>query len=308
MARRQLTDTVFMIRPSHFSFNEETYGSNSFQSKPELSAIEIRETAKKEFDQMVDILRFNKINVIVFDELGTEELPDAVFPNNWISTHQDGMIVTYPMQSELRRKERREDIIDSLSSAFEVSRRYSLELFETQDQFLEGTGSLILDRENEIAYACLSPRTDVRLLHKFGLLTSYKMIFFHASDENGNAIYHTNVMMALGQDFVICCMEAVEKEKHTELMMSFQQTKKELLDISLKQMNSFAGNMLELINTEGKRILVMSQTAFDSLNPEQLVFLNNRTNLLPVSIPTIEKIGGGSTRCMIAEVFLNKKS
>lgn len=308
MARRQLTDTVFMIRPSHFSFNEETYSSNSFQSKPELSTIEIRETAKKEFDQMVDILRFNKINVIVFDELGTEELPDAVFPNNWISTHQDGMIVTYPMQSELRRKERREDIIDSLSSAFEVSRRYSLELFETQDQFLEGTGSLILDRENEIAYACLSPRTDVRLLHKFGLLTAYKMIFFHASDENGNAIYHTNVMMALGQDFVICCMDAVEKEKHTELLKSFQQTKKELLDISTEQMNSFAGNMLELINTDGKRILVMSQTAFDSLNPEQLVFLNNRTNLLPVSIPTIEKIGGGSTRCMIAEVFLNKKA
>lgn len=307
MARRQLTDTVFMIRPSHFGFNEETSESNSFQSKPEISVVEIRETAKKEFDQMVDLLRYNKINVTVFEESGNESLPDAVFPNNWISTHQDGMIVTYPMQSELRRKERREYIIDSLSSAFEVTRRYSLELFETQNQFLEGTGSLILDRQNERAYACLSPRTDVRLLHKFGLLTSYKMIFFHANDDQGKAIYHTNVMMALGEDFVVCCMEAVEKQKRAELLLSFQQTNKELLEISIDQMKSFAGNMLELKNAEGRRILVMSQTAFDSLTPEQLVFLNNRTHLLPISIPTIEKIGGGSTRCMIAEVFLPKK-
>lgn len=305
---KQLTDSLIMIRPRSFGFNPETESSNKFQKRlPNLEEKQIRTQAIKEFDEMVDQLRALDVEVIVFDDLEDTVLPDSIFPNNWISTHSDGSIYTYPMFAPVRRKERREDIIDSISANFKVLKRYSLEVFEVQNQFLEGTGSLILDRDHNIAYACLSPRTDVRVLHKFSLLSGYRIVYFKAADQNGFEIYHTNVLMALGHDFVVCCMSAINKESRDVVLENFKNTGKELIDISFEQMSKFAGNMLEIKNRIGKRFLILSETAFQSLTKEQISLLSKRTELIPVNISTIESIGGGSARCMIAENFLSKQ-
>ncbi len=295
-----------MIRPAHFAYNEETALNNTFQKKSDASYEQISKLAKDEFDQMVSVLRHEGIEVVVIDDTPKPIKPDAVFPNNWISFHDDGTILTYPMNASSRRLERREDIIEYFNVHFKVSRRLSLEIFEPKNQFLEGTGSMILDRKNKIVYACLSPRTHIELLHHFSLLMDYKVCFFKATDQNGIDIYHTNVLMALGVDFVVCCMQAVEPSKKEELESLFVATGKELVDITFDQMNSFAGNMLQLCNHNGDPILILSRTAFNSLTKEQLNKLSSKTKLLPVEIPTIEKIGGGSARCMIAEVFLKK--
>ncbi len=295
-----------MIRPAHFAYNEETALNNTFQKKSDASYEQISKLAKDEFDQMVSVLRHEGIEVVVIDDTPKPIKPDAVFPNNWISFHDDGTILTYPMNASSRRLERREDIIEYFNVHFKVSRRLSLEIFEPKNQFLEGTGSMILDRKNKIVYACLSPRTHIELLHHFSLLMDYKVCFFKATDQNGIDIYHTNVLMALGVDFVVCCMQAVEPSKKEELASLFVATGKELVDITFDQMNSFAGNMLQVCNHKGDPILVLSRTAFNSLTKEQLNKLSSKTKLLPVEIPTIEKIGGGSARCMIAEVFLKK--
>lgn len=301
----QLTDVIMMIRPKSFGFNPETEADNKFQKRPSsLEDKQIRTQALAEFDAMVALLKSKDIEVMVFEDLEESVLPDSVFPNNWISTHEDGSVYTYPMYAPIRRKERRDDIIDVLSKSFLVAKRYSLELFEVQNQFLEGTGSMILDRDYKIAYAALSPRTDPRVLHKFSLLSNYNVILFKAKDKDGFPIYHTNVLMALGQDFVICCMESIEDEKKELLLNSFRTTGKELVEISFEQMTKFAGNMLEVKNKSGKRFLIMSDTAYESLDQDQIAKLGHKTTLLIVHIPTIEKIGGGSARCMIAENFL----
>jgi hypothetical protein len=255
---------------------------------------------------MVKKIRAYQIEVNVFDDENTQILPDSVFLNNWITIHEDGTIFTYPMFAPIRRKERREDILDSLQKDYAQVRRYSLEVFEVQNQFLEGTGSMIFDREHKIAYACLSSRTDVRVLHKFSLLSGFNILFFKAIDKNGFEIYHTNVMMALGHNFVVCCLAAIDTENREAILNSFARTGKEILDISFEQIEQFAGNMLELINKDGEKILVLSETAYNSLTDEQILFLNRRCKLLTVNIPTIEAIGGGSARCMIAENFLTR--
>lgn len=304
----QLTNRIIMIRPKSFGFNIETASSNKFQSQSETqSKEEITNLAIVEFDQMVQDLDNCGIDVQVFNDSENVVLPDSIFPNNWITLHQDGTIYTYPMFSEIRRKERREDIIDNLSKQFQVKRRYSLEMFEDQNQFLEGTGSMILDRENKIAYACLSPRTDPRVMDKFALLSNYQAFHFKATDLNGFEIYHTNVMMSIGKDFVICCLESVESQKREELLKLFEKTAKALIEINFTQMAQFAGNMLQVISKTGEPHLIMSQTAYNSLDQNQLKLLRDRTKLLVVKIPTIEKVGGGSARCMIAENFLPKK-
>lgn len=211
------------------------------------------------------------------------------------------------MQSLNRRFERREDIISEIEKNFKVERRFSLEIFEDKEQYLEGTGSMIFDNVHRIIYACLSPRTDIQVLQHLASLINYSVFFFYAKDENGLDIYHTNVMMALGKDFVVICLDSVVGEKQSELIDLFKESNKEIIAISFDQMNHFAGNMLQLIAANGDPILVMSQSAFDSLLPSQLSQLTAKTKLLIVNIPTIETIGGGSARCMMAEIFLNRK-
>lgn len=305
----QTTDTLLMVRPAHFGFNEETAGNNAFQVNDQsLSKDEIQEKAKAEFDAFVAKLRAAGINIIVVEDTSSPLTPDAVFPNNWVTFHQDGLIITYPMYAPKRRMERREDVLNDLGQQYAITNHVRMEAHEAQDKFLEGTGSMILDRPNRLVYACLSPRTDAELLDEFGRITGYTPIVFHAVDAQGQDIYHTNVMMALGESFVVIVLDTIRdaKEKR-ELLAQFAATGKEVINLSLEQMMSFAGNMLQVRNTTGQTYLVMSSQAFESLDPEQIAQIEKHTRILHSPIKTIETYGGGSARCMMAEVFLPKR-
>lgn len=299
-----ITDTVFMVRPSHFGYNEETAVNNAFQDNSgDMSPSEISEAAIKEFDRFVNTLREKGIEVIVYNEEDDVIRTDSVFPNNWITTHPQTLI-TYPMYSENRRLERRSDIIKDLEERYGYNRRYYFEHYEAENKFLEGTGSMILDRENEIVYACLSERTNVEILEKFSVLMSYQKIFFHSTDGEGQDIYHTNVMMALGEDFCVVCLESIKNEdERNELVNALQSTRKEIIDISMDQVNQFAGNMIQVKNKVGETFLIMSEQAYKSLTPAQIDKINEFTNILHSPLYTIEKYGGGSARCMIAEIY-----
>jgi hypothetical protein len=307
----QLTSHIMMVRPAHFGFNEQTAVNNSFQSKNESPDTDwLKNIARDEFDRMVQTLTSRGIRVMVVEDTADPVKPDAVFPNNWISFHEGGVVVTYPMFAPNRRIERREDIIDMVEKNYKVQNRYSLEFFENDDDplILEGTGSMILDRPNGIVYACISQRTNPLLLDKFNVLLGTRSVLFKSVDRNGGEVYHTNVMMALGEDFVVICLESVPSARSKEeLLASFKATGKEVVEISMSQMEAFAGNMLEVRSKDGTRYLCLSQTAYDSLDESQKSRLSDRTNLLPIAIPNIEKYGGGSVRCMMAEIFLEPK-
>ncbi|MBK8820516.1 MAG: amidinotransferase [Saprospiraceae bacterium] len=304
-----LTNNIVMIRPAHFGYNAETAVNNAFQQKATEDQNDIiRKEAIREFDNMVEMLRSKGVNVEVVQDTDTPVKPDAVFPNNWISMHDNGSVITYPMYAQNRRIERREDLIEAISLKYRINNQYSFTFYEDEGEFLEGTGSMIFDRENAIVYACLSPRTHITLIDKFNLLMKTKSIVFKALDKNNQPIYHTNVMMALGQDFVVICMDCIpDEDSKKQLISSFEKTGKQIVEITYDQVDSFAGNMLEVLGKNNERYLVMSKTAFDSLNDHQKDILSQKTNILPVPIPTIETYGGGSVRCMMAENFLPVK-
>jgi len=302
---KTITDTILMVRPANFGYNAETAENNSFQSIDGADQHEaIKARALEEFDNMVAELRRYDIEVIVIDDTSSPEKNDAVFPNNWLSTHSNGHIITYPMYAPSRRVERREDIVDQLTESYGYNKRYGFEYLEDAEQFLEGTGSMIIDRDNGIIYACLSPRTDIRTLEKFAVLERHNKIIFHAYDRQGELIYHTNVMMALGVNIVIICLETIrDEEERKELFSSFGKTNKEIIEISLDQMEQFAGNMLQVKSKLGEKYLIMSQAAFSSLNISQIDKIQEHTKIINIPIPTIEKYGGGSVRCMMAEIY-----
>jgi hypothetical protein len=306
---RQLTSHIMMIRPANFGFNDQTAANNAFQSREEISdAMSLREIAITEFDRMVDVLRSKGIDITVIQDTDQPVKPDAIFPNNWISFHENGFVITYPMFAPNRRIERRDEIIELLKEKFEVKHRYSFEFYEDEDLFLEGTGSMIFDRPNKVVYACLSKRTDPTLIDKFNILMGTKSVVFRSVDQTGLDIYHTNVMMALGQDFVVICLDSVLDESSKEaLRRTFADSDTEIIEITYDQMEAFAGNMLEVVGNGGHRYLVMSQSSYDLLSTDQIERLSKKTNILPISIPTIEKYGGGSVRCMMAEIFLPLK-
>lgn len=306
---RQITQHILMIRPAHFGFNTETANNNSFQSNEGgVSNVEIKSLAIKEFNRFVQLLESKGVNVIVIEDDPEVARPDAVFPNNWISFHEDGTLITYPMYSEKRRAERREEVIDELAHKFNIVNRYSFEQYEFEDQFLEGTGSMILDRQNKKVYACISPRTDVRVLNKFCILRGYDPIVFFAKDEGGEDIYHTNVMMALGLNFAVINLSCIKDEdERKKVVQSLENSNKEIVDISFEQMNAFAGNMLQVRTNTGLPILIMSAAAYESLTKSQIEKLESFNEIVYSPIPTIEKYGGGSVRCMMAEVFLPQK-
>lgn len=305
----QITNKVFMIRPANFGYNEQTAGNNLFQTKAEESQAEfIKHQAVVEFDNMVELLRSEGVHVDVFQDTDTPLKPDAVFPNNWISTHDDGKIITYPMFSPNRRIERREDIVDELGSYFDVSERISFEQNEAEGRILEGTGSMIFDRVNKIAYACLSERTDNGLFDEFCNSMGYTPVSFTALDKGGIPVYHTNVMMALGDKYVVICTECItDPDERAKVMDILKDSGKTIVDINQDQVNAFTGNMLQLEGNDGS-ILVMSKTAYSSLTREQIDVLSGFSRIVSPDISTIEKYGGGSVRCMIAENFLNKES
>jgi len=296
-----------MIRPIRFGFNAQTAGSNAFQQQG-IDQQNVQQEALKEFDALVAKLRDNGVNVIVVDDTPDPHTPDSIFPNNWVSFHENGQVFLYPMQAKNRRLERREDIIRELEDNFYIEHIEDLSHFESKQQFLEGTGSMVLDRENKIAYACISPRTNPVVLGEFCEESGYSSIMFHAFDEQGKAIYHTNVLMCMGEKFVVICLDSVTDEEERALLIdTFNITGKEIADISLTQMNAFAGNMLELKNAKGEHILVMSASAYRSLTPQQISHLEKYCKLVYADLQTIESNGGGSARCMIAEVRLPVK-
>ncbi|MGB1206470.1 MAG: citrulline utilization hydrolase CtlX [Chitinophagales bacterium] len=306
----RITDTVLMIRPVRFDLNEETLESNAFQDRTRSDTPEtINAKALGEFDTFVEKLRKLGVEVIVFSDTPEPYTPDSIFPNNWVSFHPDGKVVTYPMQAVNRRKERRLDIIEALKNEHHLYVEQVL-AFETKqepkNQFLEGTGSLVIDRINRISYACRSPRTHDKALADWSKLMDCRCISFKATDENGQEIYHTNVLMCLGDYFAVVCLDAIKDEKERqEVIETLEQTDREVIGISHAQMNSFAGNMLQVKNEKAERILVMSESAFQSLDATQVTKLKEYNDyLLQATIPTIEQYGGGSARCMIAEVFL----
>jgi hypothetical protein len=304
MTNQQSTSNILMIRPVNFGFNEETAESNAFQKRnPNQQAVQ--DKALAEFDHFVKTLKHNGVNVTVENDTPQPYTPDSIFPNNWVSFHHDGTVFLYPMQAENRRLERREDIITDLEDKFKVAHVIDLSRFEADHKFLEGTGSMVLDRENKIAYACLSPRTDKEVLDLFCEQTGYQPISFEAADQHGQAIYHTNVLMCIGSKFAVICADSIPNpHEHIVVLESLKLTKKEVVTISFEQMNRFAGNMLEVKNDKGETLIVMSKNAFEALDEEQRATLAKYGKLVYADINTIETNGGGSARCMMAEVHL----
>jgi hypothetical protein len=303
----QITSSILMIRPINFGYNKETSTSNAFQVAAEpQGAKKIQELALKEFDQMVERLKEADIEVIIFEDTPSPYTPDSIFPNNWISFHQDGRVVLYPMQATNRRLERKMEFITQLEFdyGFKVNEIIDLSYFENEDKFLEGTGSMILDRENRIAYACHSIRTHPEVMSVFCRLFNYKPVLFHSSDSNNVPVYHTNVIMAIGENIAIVCMESIKDKKEREMITGLlTETGKTLIDISLSQMIQFAGNMLQVKNKQGENILVMSQQGYESLTADQKEQIEAKTSILYSDIRHIETFGGGSARCMMAEIF-----
>lgn len=305
LTTEQTTSHILMVRPVNFGFNAQTAESNAFQKNGEQA--EVQQKALQEFDAFVEILRQNGIEVTVMEDTPELHTPDSIFPNNWVSFQEDGTVFLYPMQAENRRLERK--VFRSIKEAFEVKHIFDLSYFEQQNQFLEGTGSMVLDRENKWAYACLSPRTNAEVLAEFCRLSSYKAVTFHAADQAGKAIYHTNVLMAIGDRFAVICLDSIPDEaEKVSVKEALQLAGKETVAISLEQMNAFAGNMLQLKNQSGESLLVLSETAFLSLNEAQIKTLEKYGKLVYNSLNTIETNGGGSARCMMAEVFLPVKT
>lgn len=301
----QLTDTILMIQPTQFGFNEEAFETNSFQNKPaRIEEQKIQGKALKEFFAFVEKLKGIGVQVIVFKDFENSTTPDSIFPNNWFSTHQSNYLITYPMAVSNRRKERREDIIDYLISknGFE---HQPLESFEESCSFLEGTGSLIFDHENKIVYAARSPRTHLNVIEELCKLLGYKSCIFESYGKSGELIYHTNVMMCIGESFIAIGKDTIQESDRFKVHDSIEKSGKELIYLSNDQVyNHFAGNMLQIKNIKGERVLVMSDTAFDSLSSDQKnQFERHTDHIVQAHIPTIERVGGGSARCMIAEVF-----
>ncbi len=297
-----------MVRPKHFGYNAETAENNTFQSSEGAENDDkIKELGLGEFNEMVRLLRSEGVNVLVIEDLDQPVNSDAVFPNNWFTTHENGVLATYPMFSPSRRTERRPDIIEALEKKYGYSRRYEFEYLEGEELFLEGTGSMILDRQNKIVYACLSPRTSIMALDKFCVLFGYRKIIFHAVDDQGKDIYHTNVIMTLGSEFAVICMECIQNEDEKETVHeTLRSTGKTVIEISFDQVRQFAGNMLEVRDHAGQAKIVLSESAYNALSIKQLETLASFGKLIRIPVPTIEKYGGGSVRCMMAEVFVPK--
>ncbi len=263
----------------------------------------------QEFDNFVHVLSVYGIKVTVIQDTREPHTPDSVFPNNWISFHEDGTVVLYPMFAENRKLERNKNIVEKLNETFFIRTTIDLTNYEQKNAFLEGTGSMVLDRDNEIAYACLSPRTNASVLYDFCDATGYSPVLFNAVDENGKEIYHTNVMMCMADSYVVICFDSIKDQLQKQMLTDkFEETGKKIIEISLEQMNHFAGNMLQVENVAGNQFIIMSTQAYNSLTEEQTNLLQTFNPIIHSSLDTIEQSGGGSARCMMAEIFLPLKS
>lgn len=303
-AHTQSTNSVLMIRPARFYPNPQTAVDNAFQRTTRLGSDTLTLMARKEFDAVVQTLRAAGVNVHVFEDTAEPEKPDAVFPNNWISAHHDGRIVLFPMYSAVRRRERRQDIVVELRKHYRVTDVIDYSRFEDEGCCLEGTGSLVLDHLRKIAYVSLSNRSNPKMIQRFADDFSYEPVIFTSIGSNGQAIYHTNVMMCIGTAFAMVGLEMIRnKAERQGVRARLEQTGKEIVELSADQIANFAGNAIELHNQGGEKLLVLSSRAAGVLAEEQREGLSRYARLVPLEIPTIE-LGGGSARCMIATIHL----
>ena len=299
----QTTSHILMIQPVNFGYNAETAVNNAFQAQNNERNVQLK--ARKEFDDFVTVLQNNGVDVTVVEDTPLPHTPDSIFPNNWISFHTDGTILLYPMYALNRREERKEHVLNRIKEKFIIRNQIDLSNYEEKNKFLEGTGSMVLDRESKIAYACISPRTDEKVLAYFCSQMNYKPVVFNATDGNGQAIYHTNVLMCVADRYVVICLESISDPVQNKLVAeTIINSNKKLIPISLHQMNHFAGNMLQLDSKDGEKLLVMSSQAYESLTTDQLRELAGLNRIIHSPLTTIETNGGGSARCMMAEVHL----
>jgi len=302
----QNTSRLLMIRPVNFGYNAETAINNAFQVKGDEAGIQHKAVA--EFDAFVKLLRANGVVVDVVEDSPLPSTPDSIFPNNWISFHENNQVLLYPMFAENRRAERKETVIEELRKKYNFQTPVDLSGYEKEHLFLEGTGSMVLDRENRICYACLSPRTSIELINEFCRTMNYTPVIFEAFDQQGLSIYHTNVLMCVADQFAVICLDCI-KDPEEQLMVAdmIRGSGKELIEISPAQLKRFAGNMLQVMNTSGEKLLVMSDQAYYSLGQRQVERLKSYNRILHSPLPTIESNGGGSARCMMAENFLEPR-
>ncbi|MCW5873513.1 MAG: hypothetical protein KIS88_02580 [Anaerolineales bacterium] len=302
----QLTDTVVMISPDQFGYNPETAETNVFQNKPQQAAEALRNAALAEFNGMVVALRARGVQVLVLPSRTDAVTPDAVFPNNWFSLHADGRMALYPMLTPNRRAERQPEALSRLlaEAGSQAADIHDFSAMEASGEILEGTGSLVLDRAHKVAFAMASPRTTRQAFDAWCQAMGYEGVFFHAYDKDSLPIYHTNVMLSIGEGFAVCCLEAV-KDKTECAMLETKLTAhgRELIAVTLEQVYAFTANILHIKNTADERLIVLSQSAYDAFTEEQKQQLAKYGELLPVQINVIETVGGGSARCMLAEVF-----
>jgi hypothetical protein len=311
---RQITSTIMMVRPCDFAFNEQTAVDNEFQHKPE--EIDVNSKAMSEFQAAVDVLRSSGVNVLVLEKsthAGAQKTPDAVFPNNWFSTMPDGTVVTYPMYTPNRRAEtqRLGDVENMLlNGGFQIAKQIRFGTANENNLILEGTGSMVIDHINRIAYGSLSVRTNAHQLESWAKTFGYKALSFKSASSTGKEFYHTNVIMSVGTDFAIICSASIpNSEERAKVLKSLQDTGKTIIDISLEQTEkSFCANVLQLATKDGGQVIAMSKTAYDGFTSEQRKVLEKSGKLVALPIPTIEFVGGGSARCMLAEIFLPHKN
>ena len=307
LMKKQITNTVLMVRPVRFRMNEETVVNNYFQEEMDLKNEEINRQAQQEFDAFVHKLREVGVKVIGVEDIYEQNTPDSVFPNNWITFHQNGNVAIYPMFAENRRRERREDILDKVEEeGFLIENVYDYTDAEQENIFLEGTGAMVLDRVHRKAYCALSPRADEELFIEFCEDFEYTPVIFRAYqkvDGKQVPIYHTNVMMALGENFAVVCLDTItDKSERKNLLHHLKEDKKEIISITPEQMCQYAGNMLQ-VQGKDNTYLVMSDAAYNALTPQQIQTIEKYTQILHSNLETIETCGGGSARCMLAEVF-----
>jgi len=306
----QAANALMMVRPVRFCYNAETAVDNAFQENKSFDLKSTQEKALAEFDNYVATLKAKGIEVACFEDTLDPHTPDSIFPNNWISFHEDGTIVLYPMKAKNRRLERRPDIIEGLQAthSFDIKEKIDISKAEEEEIYLEGTGSIVFDYINRIAYACVSQRTDKALLEEIGRKLNYKVHAFTSVDENGKEIYHTNVMMCLGERFAMVCAQSIPDEAEREaLLRSLTETGHEVILLTHHQINSFAGNALEVQNKAGERCLIISKKGYEALTEEQKEAIERYSEIVPIALDTIETNGGGSARCMIADIRLPKK-
>ncbi len=302
----QIAASLLMVRPSAFGYNAETAANNHFQQKPKDNA-GLQKRALAEFDGAVEKLKSAGIDVIVVEDTPSPAKPDAIFPNNWFNA-AGGVINVFPMFASSRREEKRNDILELIASRFKVNDVRDWSEFEAEAMYLEGTGSMVIDHENSVIYACISPRTTASLVEKFAAASQCRAITFQAFDTRGRQIYHTNVMMSIGEGFAVLCPKAIADDvERVAVAQLLEHTGHENIYIEPEQMESFAGNILHVKNRQSQRFIVMSTTAHRAFTKDQLERISKYGELLVVDVPTIEKVEGGSIRCMMAEILLEEK-